>query len=227
MAYILKATARFEPEELIGLLRERPDLLHPRIRFLQGPFPIQNLGRLDLLGLDDQGGWVMVKIAEEGNGDLLLTALHQVAWVRDNSQWVKSLPSYEAADPLFTPAVFLVAPHFSNSLADVLAYMHGVTVGLVKYSGFQMGEQKAIHFEPLYAGQSPLAAPVAAPVPAMAVAPAAAAPAVAEPEPANIVNLSEPVEEEDPKEPNLSLLQPLTDEEIAEFLPGHTKDKMA
>ena len=216
MAYILKAAARFEPDELIELLREKSDLLHPRIRILQGPFPIQNLGRLDLLGLDDQGGWVMVKIAEEGSGALLVEALHQVAWVRDNAAWVMSLPVYETADPHIMPAVFLLAPHFSNSLVDVLAYLQGVSVGLVKYTGFDLGAQKAIHFEPLFAGQTP-----------NAVAPVSAAPVIPKPAVPQSADTAESAGPQSSQEPNLSLLQPLTAEEIAEFLPGNTKDKMA
>ena len=195
MAYILKSTAKFEPDELIALLQEKPGLLHEKIRFLQGPFPIQNLGRLDLLGLDNQGRWVLVKIAQEGNGDLLLEALHQVAWVRGHTSWISTLPSYEATDPASIPTVFLVAPHFSNSLSDILGYLQNVTVGLVKYSGFDMGDQKAIHFEPLFQPAGPVA---------------------------------KEKEEAAEGQPNLSLLQPLSDEEIAEFLPGSgTKGKTA
>ena len=192
MAYVLKSTAKFEPEELISLLKERPALLHEKIRFLQGPFPIQNMGRLDLLGLDEQGGWVLVKIAAEGNGELLLETLHQVAWVREHSSWIGTLPSYDVADPASVPTVFLVAPHFSNSLADILGYLQNVTIGLIKYSGFDMGDQKAIHFEPLFAPSS------------------------------------QPVGEKAAEgQPNLALLQPLTDEEIAEFLPGSGKGQTA
>ncbi len=200
MAYILKTTAEFQAHELISLLRERPDLLHPRIRFLQGPFPIQNMGHLDLLGLDDQGGWVLVKIAQEGNAELLLEGLHQVSWVQSHSSWITTLPSYDVADPASVPTVFLVAPHFSNSLSDVLGYLQNVTVGLVKYSGFDMGDQKAIHFEPLF--QPPTGVPEG---PGKA------------PE-------QELVQE---GQPNLALLQPLTDEEIAEFLPGSGKEGTA
>ncbi len=198
MAYILKAKAQFEPDELIALLKEKPDLLHPRIRFLQGPFPIQNLGRLDLIGLDDQGGWVLVKIAAEGSGELLLSALHQMNWVQNHSQWVATLPAFELADTASIPTVFLVAPHFANSLSEILVYMRDVTVGLVKYTGFDMGEQKGVHFEPLYKLDNPLDA--------AGVVPESHTPTS--------------------QEPNLSLLQPLSDEEIAQFLPGNTKERI-
>ncbi len=212
MVHILKSTAKFEPDELVALLRERPQLLHPKIRFLQGPFPIQNLGRLDLLGLDEHGGWVLVKIASEGNGELLLSSLHQITWVQNHSSWITTMPAYELADAASLPSVFLLAPHFSNSLGDVLRYLQGLAVGLVKYSGFDLGDQKAIHFEPLFDGvtqdkEADKAAEDSNPVPEVPA------------------NPELPAGKGD--EPNLSLLQPLTEEEIAEFLPGNGKEKTA
>ena len=169
-------------------------MLHPRVRFLQGQFPIENLGRLDLLGLDDQGGWVLVKIAAAGSGELLLSALHQMNWVQSHSQWVTTLPAFELADAASVPTLFLVAPHFANSLSEILVYLRDVTVGLVKYTGFDMGEQKGVHFEPLF----------------------------------QVDNVSVEPEPHTPpsQEPNLSLLQPLSDEEIAQFLPGNTKENI-
>ncbi len=201
MAYILKAKAQFEPDELIALLKERPDLLHPRLRFLQGPFPIQNLGRLELLGLDDQGGWVLVKIAKEGNGELLLSALHQMHWVQNHSEWIATLPAYALADAASIPTIFFVCTNFGNALNEVLMYLRDVTVGLVKYTGFDMGEKKGVHFEPLYQMEG------------------------AREENTGEVSGNAPMAAT--QEPNLSLLQPLSDEEIAQFLPGTSKENMA
>lgn len=209
MTHILRPSQHLPAAEIMAVLRERPGLLNAGIRFLQGPFPIPGGGTLDLLGLDEHGAWVVVVFAPRADAQVLGAVLGHAAWVRKHAAWITAMPAFGGADAGLMTSVYIVAKEAGEGLQDILAYIKDVSVQCIKIQAFDIGDQQGLYFEPMQAPQGQAAQPAVA-----ATQPDAA--------------MAQDIPAPPPDEPNIALLQPLTDEEIAEFLPqGDGKEKMA
>ena len=78
---------KLAPAEVIALLAARPELLRPGLSIPKGEVGASGqpteVGQIDLLFADSEGGWVVVMVPESDSGaDFVIEILHRIGWVR-------------------------------------------------------------------------------------------------------------------------------------------------
>jgi len=142
--------AQIDREKLQEIILKNPKDVQEGLSFIDHQLGTQEEGVIDFLGIDKTGRLVIVDFDIRENDRLLVEALSELQWLRENTRLIKKLFYNENVDFNKAPRLVLIGPSFSEKSKSAVRQLMTFNIKLMQYKYMVGKTEDALFFEEIY-----------------------------------------------------------------------------